>query len=268
MNLLIKAEFFKLQRSLSYKIMMIGIVIYSLSDLYFLKITTNSTSGIETFFGSLGMWGRCFLISALFAGIFIAGDFSNRQIQKEITVGHSRAEILISKSFVYWLACLGFTIVYQVINVVGASVINGFGLNNFNEFFLYIIIIELEFLFYYSGLIMLCVLIAFIFKEIYVVSAIEIFIAIFGVQIFSSLASKIELINMIYKKTLFYFLNNIDDFVYEVKFDNEVPVLTIISPSQIASNLKIEWGNLLITIISLILIFFLSFMIFKKSDLK
>lgn len=107
MDRLIKAEFYKLRKSIYYKVLLIVSVIYAVTDVCFSCVGVrgyDSSSGLEAFIYSYTMWGVCLLISGICAGVFIAGDFNNRILHAEIAIGNSRKNIFLSKTIVYWTA--------------------------------------------------------------------------------------------------------------------------------------------------------------------
>ncbi|MCM1172409.1 MAG: hypothetical protein NC393_09815 [Clostridium sp.] len=124
---LIKAELYKLNKSISYKALLIGVCIYALTDMYSMNGELETVNGFETVIDSFSFWGRCLMLCGIFAGVFIAGDFHNRIFYSEIAVGNSRRKVLAAKSMVYWLACIIIELFYQSMEIVYMTCTYGFG---------------------------------------------------------------------------------------------------------------------------------------------
>ncbi len=110
---LVKCELLKLQKSLPLKILfllMLGFsVVSSLSSLSYVdsqlaKQLEIALSGYDAFFSSLRDMPTIAMIGMIVVGLLICNDFENRTMQTEISAGHSRATILISKVFALAIA--------------------------------------------------------------------------------------------------------------------------------------------------------------------
>lgn len=272
---LIKAELYKLKKSLGFKLIFLGTIIYALIEVAFgVMGFYGEITGFEAFFSSMGAWGRCYLISGIFAGLFIAGDFSNRGIQTEIAVGNSRLNVILSKGFVYWLGCMGLIITYQLINVIGITINKGFGVNMTKEVILCFLQLEFSYLIIFSGLITFCIFIAFLFRHIYVVTALEIVIIMFGTQLLSSLAQINTVFNKIYQYNLLYRINQLTFFIYEeVRYDTYTIMLEMMEPNKVIAAFKVQWGSGMwgeigISVITSVIFFGITYLVFKKAELK
>ncbi len=273
---LLNAEMYKLQKSFGYKIMLLGIIFYAASDLYFqTKTDMGEFSGVQALFDSIGSWSRSYLISGIFAGLFIARDFANRGIQTQISVGKSRLSVIVSKSLIYWMGCIGMAILYQLVYVVGISVIYGFG-KGFNKEFLFCFLqSEIAFLFLFSGLLTFCILIAFCFKDVFIVTVLEAIFVIVGTSIMNSLSRIKGIPKIIYINSLVGKISRLYQFVYVGVEDKKLHYirLEILKPDKISQNFNVEWVNgvwleMGMAVFTTIIIFGITYFIFRRADLK
>ncbi len=59
--------------------MILGIILYTVTDIYFAGNGIYGTgNGFTALFDSFQTWGKCLMISGIFAVPFIGGDFNNR----------------------------------------------------------------------------------------------------------------------------------------------------------------------------------------------
>lgn len=128
---LIKSEWMKLRKSLPLRvlsILMLGFsVVTSLSSLSYVnspyqKELEIALSGLDAFFSSMRDMPTIAMIGVIVIAFVICADFENRTLQTEISAGHSRIAILISKMFAFSLAYLAAYLPYPL----GRAVLQGF----------------------------------------------------------------------------------------------------------------------------------------------
>ena len=124
---LIKAELFKLRKSIYYKVIALGTILYALMDIYaYFAGLYHPSNGVKELFHSFLFWQRCLLLCGIFAGVFIGGDFDSRMLHAQIAVGNSRRNIFVAKTFVYWIACISIALAYQSVDIIGMTCLSGF----------------------------------------------------------------------------------------------------------------------------------------------
>lgn len=121
----LKLEMYKIKRS---KIFYLGILAFiALGILIGVKaINLHMVSGKEIFLDTVSDTSVMFLLS-LFICYFIGDDFTNRTIDNEIRVGYSRLSVILARGIVV----LPFTVLiymcYTITTTVCVGIINGFG---------------------------------------------------------------------------------------------------------------------------------------------
>lgn len=126
---LIKADLFKLRKSMAIKIIFAIAAIGALTMVimaYLIqkgKLNTGTT-GIGFMFSDANMVA---ILGAVLAGIFICGDFDNRTIHEAIVNGNSRCKVVISKSIVFFISCL--VILFPYFIVTGIAIKTGYKFN-------------------------------------------------------------------------------------------------------------------------------------------
>ena len=269
MKNLTKAELYKLYKSLSYKVLMIGILVYSISDLYFAYINGESINGFQAIVDSTGSWQRSLLIVGIFAGIFIAGDFTNRGIQMQLSVGNSRVAVLLAKGIAYWLGGLLLAVLYQISYVAVYFFTYGFGIRMSTDALMCIVQLEGAFLSLFSVFLAVCILIAYIFRDIYVVTVAETLFAILGTSIFQSFGRSQGILQVLYVGKicrLYQFA------VSPVKVGGNMKLI-VMPPDKLLKAFSQEWPNGLFIemgmgIIMTFLILGISYIVFRRADLK
>lgn len=274
---LLNAELYKLKKSLGYKLMILGVIVYAISDLYFQVMADNTGElfGVQAFADSFGSWTRSYLISAIFAGLFIAGDFANRGIQTQISVGKSRIAVLLSKSAVYWLGCIGIALLYQFVYIAGTCIFYGFGKGLNIELFYCYVQLEIAYLFLFSGLLSICILIAFCLRDIFAVTVAEVIFVAVGISIMNSFARIGEIPKLLYNNSLVGKLSRLYQFAMKEVEDEILHYkrLEVMQPDEILENFNLEWANgvwleIGMAIVTAVIIFEITYLIFRKVDLK
>lgn len=114
---LINSELYRLKRQRLIPVLVIAVAAISafsafseLSQLSASGIIANGKSSFSNAFQDIFM---LFAI-AVFAGFYIGSDFSNRTIQAELSRGHSRLDIILSKAFVFSISASVIMLLYPV----------------------------------------------------------------------------------------------------------------------------------------------------------
>lgn len=272
MHKLIKAEFFKLRKSNYFKVLLLGALLYAITDIYFVMAGIyNPSNGLETLFASYTSYGSSLLLSGILAGAFIAGDFDNRILHSQIAIGNSRKDIFWAKVFVYWIASIIIVLFYQSVDTIGVSCLFGFKYQiNLYELIL-LLRLEITYLLVFSGFVSICILIAFCFKSLFAVTAIEIGWIIFGRSMFIRLSKISTVINYIYKQSVFAGINELTwPFYKEAVNENGVPCLELVSGEAIFNIMKMQHYTpyILVSLMTILIIIAISYYLFKKTELK
>ncbi len=129
---LVKAEWFKLRKSLGFKLLLLANALCAISTVstYILLGNGNASSG---FCGYRALGGGVTLvlmhayIAYLFAAVFVCKEFSRRTFAMSLLCGHSRTEIFASKATGFLLGY--FLLYWEFVGIVsiGASAVYGFG---------------------------------------------------------------------------------------------------------------------------------------------
>lgn len=266
---LIKAELFKLRKSICYKAIVLGTILYALMDIYaYFTGLYHPSNGMKELFHSFLFWQRCLLLCGILAGAFIGGDFDNRMLHSQIAVGNSRRNIFLAKTFVYWIACIGIALAYQSVAIIGMTCLSGFGFGlTFYELIL-LIRTEIVYLIIFSGFISVCISTAFVFKTLFTVTAAEIVWIMFGSLIFQNLANLNSIVNFLYNHSIFGSMTafTLPLYLYEggIRSLESVPVeeiFEILAGQRYTKFMSIS----LVTILAATII---SYYLFNKTELK
>lgn len=114
---LVKMEVYKLKRQKLMIILFAAVIAISafsaFSQINLLTTPDNPVTGKMSFANAFQDIFMLFII-AVFAGFYIGSDFSNRTIQAELSRGHKRLEIILSKSFVFSIGASLIMLLYPV----------------------------------------------------------------------------------------------------------------------------------------------------------
>ena len=266
---LIKSELFKLRKSIYYKAIVLGTILYALMDVYacFTGLY-HPSNGVKELFHSFLFWQRCLLLCGILAGVFVGGDFDNLILHSQIAVGNGRRNIFLAKAFVYWIACISIALVYQSVDVVGMTCLFGFGIRpTFFEFIL-LMRTEMVYLIIFSGFISVCILTAFAFKALFTVTATEIVWIMFGSVIFQNLSNLNTITNHIYNCSIFGGMTEftLPLYAYEggIRSLESVPVKEIFEILAGQQYTKF----VLISLVTVLVTTTISYYVFKKTELK
>lgn len=186
---LIRCEIYKLRKSKIVWLLffsMLGLsVVASLSSLSYVGSPNAQELGMvfegyAVFFVSLRDTPTLVIIGVIMIGLIICGDFDNRTIQAEISSGHHRATVLVSKS-------LSLGIAYAIVLFpypVGRAVIQGL-FYDFGHILTFTTIIDML-LFYFTiilvslSLLSICVFLAFFLRRTVLVMGLGITLLVLG----------------------------------------------------------------------------------------
>lgn len=114
---LIKMEVYKLKRQKLLVVLFAAVIAISafsaFSQINLLTTPDNPVTGKMSFTNAFQDIFMLFII-AVFAGFYIGSDFSNRTIQAQLSRGHKRIEIIISKSFVFSIGAGLIMLLYPI----------------------------------------------------------------------------------------------------------------------------------------------------------
>ena len=129
MGKLLKAEFFKLSKSIEYKILLavclaIGLL-FGIMGIWY----GSSTVGAKC----VSISGTGFLYNAvlisMFAAYYIGSEFENHTFAGEVACGASRGKLFGAKMILYFIAILPLIMIYDWVTVAVFTVRNGFGMD-------------------------------------------------------------------------------------------------------------------------------------------
>lgn len=126
MRNLIKAEYFKLVKSMGFKLLFLGNILSTIIYIVLLVLGSKATGYQVMLNASTDVLHYNFL-GYLFAAIFICGEFSNQTFSMSLLCGHSRLKVFLSKLVIFICGVLLFFFVYVGFSTTYASIANGFG---------------------------------------------------------------------------------------------------------------------------------------------
>lgn len=126
MGNLIKSEWFKLRKSLGFKILLAGTVISTFTILILLAMGSAGTGSQLMAIGFSYVLHHAF-VGFLFAAVYWCNESSNRTFALSLLCGHSRRKVFLAKAVVFLFGLLLLFGVYVALTTVYASVSNGFG---------------------------------------------------------------------------------------------------------------------------------------------
>lgn len=169
MGNLMKAELFKLKKSVGLRVCIIVFLSFSLVNFVFIaafnvraytgsayfQMCMNSLSGGSVF---------CMLLGFLAASI-ITTDYKSRDMQCAIAQGYSRSAILAVKSIIYLSTILLLSFTLMLIKMIGITLINGFGKPFDGDMLIYMLRAILTTGFMEAMTYMTCIFLAFAFTS-------------------------------------------------------------------------------------------------------
>ena len=263
---LIKADLYKLKKSKAVKILILITAICAVIAAFLSyeikhgKFSAASTNGIVFMFSDTNIIG---ILGAVTAGIIICGDFENRTVHEALADGFGRGQITLSKAISYFYAVililLPFVIVISVMLITGYK----FSMGNASSGFMHILtedggkaissyeVLKLIFvmaalMIVYIGQLSICVPLSILFKKPVIVVAVYYGLIILLANL-SALRNSSKLIDILFSCT-----------PYGTKYN----LLT----------LKTGTGDIIksvfVSIIYTIVMIFITYMGFRKSEIK
>lgn len=124
-------------------------------------------TGMEFFIGSCDfVVSTLYIVGAVFAGSYMTAAFQERMIQSAVMSGHSRIQVVLSKSLVYLGSMLVFILIPVVVTSVIFTIIFGFGQAVTGESIVFLIRVILLSLLVNLASMSVCIPISFFAKSI------------------------------------------------------------------------------------------------------
>lgn len=187
------------------------------------------------------------LLSATFAGLFIGSEFTNKTITHEIISGHSRFSVIISKTMSFFIGTIAIILIYPLVCIFILMIVRGWGEPfTYNSFLTALRITTLGLIVNLSNM-SICVLLAFILRDVGKTMGVSYLLLMFTQPIFRLFSKKSDLINNLYAYTSY----------------NQIDVVTknILSTSDIVVSIITSFG-------AIILFLSVTYIFFRKADLK
>lgn len=269
-------ELYKIKKSVVIKIIFFVTIVYALSDVFYFakdRYDAVSEAGFAAFISSQNMWARLLLISSFLVTVIIGLDFDTRGIQKEISLGYKRSNIMIVKWVNYMISSIGMILLYQIIYVGGISIKSGFCKNFTIKLFTFMIIEEVAMLILMCGLFSICAFCGFLLRKAFPILITLIIFIFFGSSILIRMGQMGGIAEKIYNATLFGQINKLTVFAYEViELDTYTTVLKVRESSEVIELFKfynIDVFKAIIYAVAVIGInLTLSYIVFRKAELK
>lgn len=240
---LFKLEVYKLKRNKSFLLIACAVIIFEV----FYVINNGSLVGIEAFKHSMYDVSTTMLLGAILTGLFVGNDFTTRIINQEVTAGHSRLKILISKSVIFYCSVEVITILYPITSVCINTAFNGWG-EEFTAFtLLYIIRTVLLRFIIDAGCTSLWVLIAFLFKDIGKTIGVSVIMFIVGIGVLTALSEK----------------SSIAKFIYSLTANSQARVIV----NEVLTSYNIMW-TCIVNLLMFFVFMSMSYIVFRRAELK
>ena len=128
MRCLVNAEWFKLKKSLGFKILLLGnAAVTFLMAILYIFVLDSTLTGYQIMKSSLALALYHAYIGYLFAAIFCCSEFSNRTFAMSLLCGYSRKQIFLSKAVVFFLGAVILFLEAVGLETIFFSAGNGFG---------------------------------------------------------------------------------------------------------------------------------------------
>lgn len=140
---LIRADLFKIRKSMSIKVLFTITVVCSIVVTIMAHLIQvgklNGTNGIEFLFSDANVMT---ILGGTVAGIFICGDFDNRMIHDSIANGASRFEVILSKMVSFCITTAFIILPYIVVTGIALATGDKFRMSSMSAGFLNILTTE------------------------------------------------------------------------------------------------------------------------------
>ena len=127
---LVRAEWFKLEKSLGFKVLLLlNALLAFLMHFSFTALAQDSMrTGSQVMESSLTLVLYHTYIAYLLAAIFVCKEFSGRTFALSLLSGYSRSKVLLSKILVFFLGILILFYEFVIVETISFSIKNGFGM--------------------------------------------------------------------------------------------------------------------------------------------
>lgn len=164
MSNLIKAEFYKLKTSKTFKAILILMLIQSiLCHILFSSSMTGKQVLIQVFAAQEFL--SLYIIIGVFAAYYIGDEFSSGCIKNLIAYGHKRQDIVIAKSIAYFVGIAIITLISPILITIINTVMNGYGEIFTLNSFAFILKVSFLMALIYIGIASISVLISFVCRN-------------------------------------------------------------------------------------------------------
>ncbi|MBU3093708.1 ABC transporter permease [Clostridium sp. CF011] len=199
---LIRANLFKLRKSMAIKILFVITTVSALAMAVMAYLIPQgkidaSMTGMGFLFSDINMIS---ILGAVLAGVFICGDFDNKTIHDAIANGYSRGTVIVSKATVFCCAIAFLLLPYAIIICIALSTGSKFSMGKVAVGFLHILtseagiafsaseiwkllVVMLTLMIIYAAQLSVCVPLAFVLKKPVLVVAIYYVFTIFCAQL-------------------------------------------------------------------------------------
>lgn len=249
---LVKSEFFKLKHNPIFLyapcLMVISIIGNIIDSIHYINIALEagwqSYEGVTCFINNLYVDNSILILNIILATIFICYDFDHRIIQAQISSGCNKLKMLLSKVIVTFIAITIFTALYTFIYTIIISIYNNFGTHFTFIMFKRMILDYIFSLLIHTGLLSFVVTFSYLFKKSGLAVAANAFSFIVITFVLDKISTKLTLVN----KFMDFIIFNHDLTLNLTQ--NEIFTAILASLTSILINL------------------FISYCIFKHSELK
>lgn len=216
---LIRADLFKLRKSLAMKVLLAiaaasSLIMAVIAYLVAQGSLDTGTTGIGFLFSDANMLA---ILGSVTAGLFICGDFENKTIHHAIACGSGRGRIILSKAITFFCALLALLLPYALVTIIALSTGAAFDMGSNALGFLHImtgeagiafsgkviaklLVIMLTMTLVYWAQLSICVPLALVLKKPVLIVAIYYVFIMLSTQL-NSLSGSLELFDRVYGST-------------------------------------------------------------------
>lgn len=262
---LIRADLYKMRKSKTFQVL-IGLTLFCALGMIMIAYLipkgkiSDSYTGIGFLLSDVNMIS---IVGAVVAGVFICGDFENKSIHDSIASGINRSTVLISKSIVFLLAICFLLLPYAMLSIIAISTGYAFDMGSVSVGFLNLLtqeagidfrmdvlfkllIVAVTLIIAYLAQLSICIPLALIFKKPVAVVAINYILTILCAQLLGFRKNSKEF----------------DQIISLTPFGGDYNLLTMDASSG-------DIGKaIIVSILFISIIFLLTFIKFRKSEIK
>lgn len=262
---LIRADLYKMRKAKTFQVLL-GFTLFCALGMVTIAYLipkgdiSNSYTGIGFLLSDVNIIS---IVGAVVAGIFICGDFENKTIHDSIASGISRSSVLISKSIVFLIAICILLLPYAMISIIAISTGNTFDMGSVSVGFLnllthetgidfssdilfQLLLVAVTLIIAYLAQLSICIPLSLIFKKPVAVVTINYIFTILCAQLLG------------FRKTSKVF----DQIISFTPFGGDYNLLTL------DTNAGDLGKAIIVSILFISIIFLLTFIKFRKSEIK